>query len=163
MRVEDVMNRAVASCRPGMNLAEAAALMWEYDCGALPVITETGELAGMVTDRDICIALGTRDVQPSLLTVGEVFKEHLAVCRASDDIGTALKMMRERKVRRLPVTGESRQLKGILSIDDVVLNARRNGGSAPSFISYADVVETLQGICVRGHYLSKEPAAAATA
>jgi len=163
MKVEDIMNRAVASCLPAMNLAEASALMWEYDCGALPVMTQTGELAGIVTDRDICIALGTRNVQPSLLTVREVFKDHPAVCRTGDDIDSALKTMRERKVRRLPVLGESMQLQGILSIDDVLLNARRSAGGGPSFISHDDVIETLQAICARARYLSKEAAAAVAA
>ena len=68
-----------------MNLAEVTALMWENDCGVLPVLNETGELAGIVTDRDLCMALGTRNVRPSDLCVRDVFKDHPLVCKSSDE------------------------------------------------------------------------------
>jgi CBS domain-containing protein len=84
MTARDVMTTRVVTCRPETNLAEATALMWDNDCGILPVIGETGELAGMVTDRDICVALGTRNVRSSDLCVRDVIKDHTIVCKSSD-------------------------------------------------------------------------------
>jgi CBS domain-containing protein len=60
MKIEDVMTRNVYFCSPSMNLAEAVAMMWTDDCGALPVVNESGNVVGMITDRDICIALAAR-------------------------------------------------------------------------------------------------------
>jgi CBS domain-containing protein len=58
MRVEQIMTRQVSSCSPDTSLAEAAQLMWDHDCGCLPVCTGNGasRVAGVITDRDICMA-----------------------------------------------------------------------------------------------------------
>ena len=160
MTVKDVMTKRVATCRPETNLAEATALMWENDCGALPVLAETGELAGVVTDRDICVALGTRNVRSSKLCVRDVVTNHPLVCKSSDDIHTALQIMRDGKIRRLPVVGDSAALEGIVSMDDAVLNAAHGDGELDHGISYGDVVTTLQGIYTHDHQLRDRSAAA---
>ena len=61
MRVQDVMTKAVASCHADASLAAVAALMWEHNCGQLPVVSDDGKVTSVITDRDICIALGTRN------------------------------------------------------------------------------------------------------
>jgi CBS domain-containing protein len=159
MTVKDVMTTRVATCRPEMNLAEATALMLDNDCAALPVLGKTGELAGIVTDRDVCIALGTRNVRSSELCVRDVIKDHTLVCKSSDDIHTALQTMRRGKIRRLPVVNDDALLKGIVSMDDVALNAERDAKMG-SVISYEDVVTALQVICNRDDQLRGRSAAA---
>jgi CBS domain-containing protein len=57
---------------PTTDLASAAARFWRADCGVLPVVDHDGKLVGIITDRDICIAVGTRDRLPSNLVVAEV-------------------------------------------------------------------------------------------
>jgi len=59
MRVNDVMTKDVSFCNPGTSAAAAAEMMWTQDCGVLPVLEDSGRIAGMVTDRDLFIALGT--------------------------------------------------------------------------------------------------------
>jgi|SRR5579864_5982041 len=160
MTVRDVMTKPVATCGPETNLAEATALMWDNDCGVLPVTSETGELLGIVTDRDICIALGTKNVRASDLFVREVIKDHTFVCKSSDDIHTALQTMREGKIRRLPVVKDNALLEGIVSMDDVVLNARSTDGKMGSGISDGDAVTTLQAIYSRDDQFRGRSAAA---
>lgn len=145
MTVKEVMTRQVATCRPESNLAEAIALMWENDCGVLPVLDDGGEILGMITDRDIGVALGTRDARSSEVLVRDVAGDHVLVCRPHDDIHVALQTMRDGKVRRLPVVGVRGRLEGILSMDDVVLNAESDARMGAS-ISYGDVVSTLRDI-----------------
>ncbi len=159
MTVKEVMTKPVATCRPETNLAEATALMWENDCGALPVLTEAGELAGIVTDRDICIALGTRNVRSSDLFVRDLLRDHTSVCKSSDDIHAALTKMREGKIRRLPVVSDDARLEGIVSMDDVVLYAEA-AGKMGHFISYGDVVTTLKAIYTPGNPLRSQSAGA---
>jgi len=164
MTVKDVMTKPVATCRAETNLAEATALMWDNDCGVLPVAGETGELVGIVTDRDICIALGTKNVRASDLVVRDVIrdviKDHTFVCKSSDDIHTALQTMREGRVRRLPVVKDDALLEGIVSMDDVVLNARSTDGKMGSGISQGDAVTTLQAIYGRDDQFRGRSAAA---
>jgi CBS domain-containing protein len=122
--------------------------MWEHNCGALPVTTEEEKLVGIVTDRDICIALGTKNARASDLCVYDLAKNRALTCSPSDDVHTALQMMREGKVRRLPVADEQGRVAGVISRDDLVLNAKPDGklGSA---IAYGDAVTTLQAIYTR--------------
>ena len=56
MKVQDLMTSDVKTCRPETNLAEAVRDMWEGNCGAVPVVNDEGRVAGIITDRDICIA-----------------------------------------------------------------------------------------------------------
>jgi CBS domain-containing protein len=159
MTVKEVMTKDVAACRADMNLAEAAALMWDKDCGALPVIAAQGEITGVLTDRDICIALGTRNVRSSDMNVADVLQDHVLACKPSDDVQVALQLMRARKVRRLPVVNDDSRLEGIVSMDDIVLSAQPDGGMG-SVVSYDDVVTTLQAIYNRKKPLEANPVVA---
>ena len=120
MKVRDVMTKQITTCRTYTNLAAASALMWDNDCGALPALTETGELAGILTDRDICIALGTRNARASDLTVRDVVEASPLSCQSNDDILTTLLIMQQAKLRFLPVVNDAGVLEGVLSIDDIV-------------------------------------------
>jgi CBS domain-containing protein len=122
MRVRDVMTKQITICRTETNLAAASALMWDHNCAALLALTGSGELAGILTDRDICIALGTRNVRASELAVRDVIGTSPLSCQSSDDILTALLIMQQAKVRFLPVLNDAGVLEGLLSVDDIVPN-----------------------------------------
>ena len=159
MKVQDVMTKGVVSCRPETNLAVAAALMWDHDCGTLPVVDDAGKLTGLITDRDMCIALGTRNRLPSEITAGEVACGRVRACKPCDDIHTALKMMCCAHVHRIPVVDTQGVLVGVLSIDDVVRRAQHVIGTKRPDISYEDVVNTLRGICAHGAQVRNRRAA----
>jgi CBS domain-containing protein len=120
MKVRDVMTKQITTCRTETNLAAASALMWDNNCEVLPALTDSGELAGVLTDRDICIALGTRNTRASDLTVRDVVGGSPLSCQSSDDILTALLIMQQSKLRFLPVVNDTGVLEGMLSIDDIV-------------------------------------------
>lgn len=128
MLVEDLMTREVEACRPEDSLAEAAAVMWRRDCGAVPVVGEGGGVAGIITDRDICMALATRRAYASDVRVEEVMARGVVTCTPEDDADEALELMREKQLRRLPVVDGRGQLAGILSLADVVRRTRKGGG-----------------------------------
>lgn len=142
MKVRDVMVKDVKFCSPKMNLAAVAEILWKESCGTLPVV-ENGRIFGMITDRDICIALGTRDARPSDTLVKDVSLPKVFYCAPEEDIHAALQTMAAQKVRRLPVIDATGALIGILCLDDIVLFASEKGGE----LSYFDVVETLKAIC----------------
>jgi len=120
MKVRDVMKPAAVCCRPETNLAAAVELLWVNNCGMLPVVGHNGKLEGVITDRDICIATGTRNRLPSELTVREVATENAITCKPDDEIHEALLTMAEKRVRRLPVVDHAGVPQGILSMDDII-------------------------------------------
>jgi CBS domain-containing protein len=145
MRVEDVMTRDVSFCNPGTNAAAAAEIMWTRDCGVLPVLEDSGRVVGVVTDRDLFIALGTQNRNASEIPVGTIMHPEPSLCAPDDDVRKALKTMAQQRVHRLPVVDKSGELKGILSMNDVVLRAK----SETDGIFKDDVIRTLKAICER--------------
>jgi CBS domain-containing protein len=145
MRVKELMTGDPLTCAPTTSAAEAAHLMWEGDCGILPVV-DAGKLVGVVTDRDMYIALATQNKQASQLTVGAVATRTVSTCEPEDDISTALTTMRTARVRRLPVVGFGGTVLGILSLNDIV----RAAGPRKSVRS-DEVIGTLQAICGPHH------------
>ena len=152
MNVNEVMTRNLRTCAPGTSVAEAAALMLEADCGILPVV-ENGQLFGVVTDRDLFIALATRNVRASEITAGDVAQRAVQTCRAEDDVDRALEIMKQNQLRRLPVRDFGGRLVGIVSMNDIVLST---GARKP--VRETALVDTLQGICA--HHQTPHVAAA---
>jgi CBS domain-containing protein len=144
MKVRQVMTRNAAFCGPESTLEEAAFLMRRHNCGFLPVVGDGGNVIGVITDRDVCIALGTRNRKPSDLRVWDVMPRKFFTCMEGDDVHCALKTLRCARIRRLPVIDRDGALVGVLSIDDIVLNAREH--LLRKDISYADVENTYQAI-----------------
>jgi len=159
MKIQDIMTRDVKSCEPETTLAAATEILRRNHCGILPVVDSHGKLAGVITDRDICLALSAKNVRPSALTVGDVAVKPVVRCGPGDEVHTALGFMRVHQIRRIPVTAEDDGLVGILSLDDIALHAE----SAPATggICYDDVGETLKAICA--HRAQEAPATRPTA
>jgi CBS-domain-containing membrane protein len=146
MKVKEVMTPEAKAIWITESLAKAAKEMWENDCGVLPIIKDGRRVVGLITDRDICMALAMRDRNPSAISVEEVMNATVYAAEPEEDIEQALQKMREHRVRRLPVLNLEGELEGILSMNDIVLKARQRDGKKPQ-IDYADVVKTYQAIC----------------
>ena len=146
MKVLEVLCRPVSTCTEDTTLAAAARLMEENDCGVLPVV-RASRLVGVVTDRDVCVAVG-RKRNPQEVPVRDVMTKDVAVCGVGDDVRQALAVMANRRVRRLPAVDARGNLEGIVSIDDVVIRAEEPDPSRERpAISCRDVVTTLRAIC----------------
>jgi CBS domain-containing protein len=141
MKVRDLMTKHVQSCEPNTNLAAATELMWKADCGVLPVVAD-GKLTGILTDRDICMALGTRNRPASEISAGEVATADVETCEPGADVHAAMTLMRKARVRRLPVV-EDGQLEGILALNDIVDAVDRKHGA----LDYEQVMSTMKAIC----------------
>jgi CBS domain-containing protein len=139
------MTAAPRTCSLATSLAAAAALMLDGDCGFLPVVDD-GRLVGVVTDRDMCIALATRNARASEMTVGEVVQSPVHTCGPDDDVRTALATMKEHRVRRLPVEGFGGTVLGVISMNDLLLAA-----GARKAVRDADVADTLRAISAHQH------------
>ena len=146
MKVSHLMNNEVRVCALESNLADAAGGMWEGDCGALPVINADNQVVGMITDRDITIAVATKGRSATEISVAEVINRPVSSCLPDDEIQTALKIMRHEKIRRLPILNETGQLEGILSINDIILAAEEPNGKHIPAVTYEDAIRTLKAV-----------------
>jgi CBS domain-containing protein len=147
MKVKEVMTTNAKAIWLTESLSDAAKLMWENDCGVLPIIKDGRKVIGMITDRDICMAIAMRDTNPSGVSVEEVMTGQVYSVNPEDDIDHALQAMQEHKIRRLPVVNTDGELEGILSLNDIVLNTKTAKDAEDAAINFNDVVKTYQAIC----------------
>ncbi len=146
MNVQNMMTSDVQCCGPDTNLAAAATMMWDSDCGALPVLNTNGQVMGMITDRDICMATATKNKPPSEITVWETTSGKAYTCKPTDDVHTALDLMKRERVRRLPVVDEEGVFQGIIAMNDFLLAAQEVKGRTTPAVSYEDVVHAMKAI-----------------
>ncbi len=123
MKVYEVMTIEVGFCHPEDNLTKAAEIMWQKDCGIVPVVTAENQVVGVITDRDICIAAATRNQKTSQIKASEMNLRPIIVCAMEDDIKDVLRRMRKYKVKRLCVTNDNKELLGMISLSDILLKA----------------------------------------
>ncbi len=119
MKVEELMSKPAVTCCVTDNLEVAARLMWEYDCGALPVVGDDGRVVGMITDRDVCMGAYTKGRALHEIPVSVAMVPRVFTCRPDDAVPFAEALMADRKVRRLPVVDDDGRPLGLLSLDDL--------------------------------------------
>jgi CBS domain-containing protein len=153
MRVEQLMTRPVQCCGPQETLARAAQLMWDHDCGCLPVCSGDGvaRVIGVITDRDICMHALFQGKPLQALCVSDAMARHVQVCRPDDSLADAERTMREARVRRLPVIDEQDALVGMISLADLAQEAAREGTASTHEITETEVGGTLAAICEPQH------------
>ena len=125
MNVGEICNREVVVAYRQMSLTEAAKLMRGHHVGSLVVVVDRLSErvpVGMLTDRDRTVAVIAKELDPRTLTVGEVMGTELFTVREQDSISEALRLMRERGVRRVPVLTRSGALAGLVTVDDLLDN-----------------------------------------
>jgi len=119
MNVQSLMTRSPSACRITESANEAARIMWERDCGAVPIVDSEDRVVGIVTDRDICMAAYFQGTPLSHIPVIDIMSAEPCTCEADDDVAAAERMMRQRQIRRLPVIDPDGRLVGMLSLGDV--------------------------------------------
>jgi CBS domain-containing protein len=124
LKIKELMTLDVCCCHPGDTLERAAELMWQRDCGCVPVVDEGSHVVGMITDRDVCMAAYTRGVPLSQALVGEAMSREVYTCSGEQPVGVAEKLMQTRQVRRVVVTEPDGKLVGLLSMADIARETR---------------------------------------
>jgi CBS domain-containing protein len=152
MKVLDLMSTNVAFVKTDDSLSGAARLMWECDCGAVPVVQEGSDrVISMITDRDICMATWTRDRAPSAILVSEAMSQDLHHCAPDDDVASAERLMRLKQIRRIPVLNNERKLVGIISLADIVAQPAQPQADGARWNEVAlapnEIAATLASIC----------------
>jgi len=118
MKVKDVMHEGVEWVEPNTSISNLAVMMKKEDIGAVP-IGENDKLIGMVTDRDITVRAVANGDDMSKLTARDVMTSGIIYCRDNEELADALRIMENKRVRRLPVINEDKRMVGMLSIGDI--------------------------------------------
>lgn len=121
MKVSEIVrDKSLRTIAPGKSVHEAIRILCEYNIGALPVCNTSGEVVGIITERDVLRLCAAPDCQKALQKrVEEVMTSNLIICVPDDSVENAMHVMTQRRIRHLPIL-DGRKLVGILSIGDVV-------------------------------------------
>jgi CBS domain-containing protein len=134
MLMMDLVNRPPVTVLPETSVLEAACAMRDRNVGSV-IVYEEGSVVGILTDRDVVLALADERFVNGNQRVSE-FMTRDPVCLASrDDVDTGLTRMRMHRVRRMPVLNEQGELVGIVSLDDMLMHMGHTLSTA------ADLVE----------------------
>lgn len=123
MNAGEICNRDVVVAEPGLGVVQAAQLMRQYHVGSLVVCAWRGSTrtpVGMLTDRDLTVAVLAKEVDPATLTVADVMPPDVFTVREEDTVTDVLRVLRERGVRRVPVVDRGGALVGIVTLDDLL-------------------------------------------
>jgi CBS domain-containing protein len=120
MNVSDVMTRDAAACDPFDSMERAAGLMWDRDCGVVPVVDDRGVVQGVLTDRDVAMSAYLKGRPLATIAVAESMSRDLCCCTPGDTLEGALAAMQSRQVHRMPVVDGEGRLVGMLSLADVL-------------------------------------------
>lgn len=123
LRVDSMMSRHVMTCRATDSVNVPAQIMWEHDCGCVPVVDDASRVISMITDRDICMATLMQGKKPTEIMVGSACSRRIFLCHSGLPVGTAVEIMARAQVRRLPVVDADGRLVGIIALSDLIRNA----------------------------------------
>jgi CBS domain-containing protein len=119
VRIEDIMTRDVRACSPGDTMGVAAQIMWENDCGVVPVVDDEQRVVGIITDRDLAMAAHLQGVALRDSRVASAMARDIKSCSPRDTPAMVQAMMQQYRIRRVLVVDEQKRLLGIVSLGDL--------------------------------------------
>jgi len=137
------MTQAIFTCETHASLEGIARVMWDHDCGYVPIVDDHEKLAGVVTDRDVAMAAYLQGKRLADIPVSEVMSQHVHACRPDASVELAHEIMRSAEIRRLPVTDEHGKLVGLVTWSDLLAAAQRVSDAAAAAALTRQVIETL--------------------
>ena len=118
MKLNDLFTRAVVTAKPDEPVSAIARRMQEHNVGTV-IIVEDQRPVGIITDRDLALALGTERARPAS-PASAVMSRHVVAIPSDADVYTAARFIRESEVRRLPIVDHDDRVVGLVSLDDVL-------------------------------------------
>lgn len=128
MKLKEIMTKDVIAVSPDTSAFDAAQMMKDKNIGSVPVCKENMDVEGIVTDRDIVLRVVCAEKDAKTVKCGEVMTDRLVVGKTDMEVDSALELMGDVQVRRLPVV-EDGKLVGFVALGDMAVNSRLNRGS----------------------------------
>lgn len=123
MAIGEICNREVVYAARDTTVQAAAKLMRHYHVGSLVIVDDLAGKripVGIVTDRDIVVEVDATDLDPKVITIGDIMTPELITVPESEGVLETMEVMRFKGVRRMPVVDSDGQLAGIVTIDDLI-------------------------------------------
>jgi CBS domain-containing protein len=133
MKLSTTFTRGSITSPPTATLAFVAQLMQSHNVGAVVIVDNLRPL-GILTDRDLAMALGAKGMPPST-PAREVMTPHVLAIPDETDFYAATRFMKERGVRRLPIVDRNDQVVGMVTLDDLLGSIGRELGNLAECIS----------------------------
>jgi acetoin utilization protein AcuB len=125
-RATDVMTESPATIAPGETIATATRMLEELEIRHLPVVDGSGELVGMLSDRDLRGAMGSdRGGPPASARIVDVMNGNVVQANADDDLAEIANLMIDNRIGAVPIVDERGMLVGIVSYVDVLRSVCR--------------------------------------
>jgi CBS domain-containing protein len=127
--IRDIMTPNPHTIQPSASVLDAAQIMRKSDVGDV-IVVEGKRLFGILTDRDIVVRALAEGRDPESTRVSDICSRELTTVQATASVGTVVRMMREKALRRLPVVEETGEVVGIVSLGDVAVGRDRHSALA---------------------------------
>jgi CBS domain-containing protein len=144
MRVNEIMSTPALTCHAQDTLNVAARLMWDGDCGAIAVVNDEGNLVGMITDRDICMAGLLQAMPLASIPVHVAMARHVYAVEPDQSIDDVERLMATHQVRRIPVVIDGKPI-GLVAVNDLAREAAKPQSRLRSGLTR--FLQTLAVIC----------------
>ena len=142
MKIAQLMTQNVKTCSHSDMLDLAAKMMWDFDIGCLPVVSDAGQIVGIVTDRDTCMSAYHQGQPLQAIPVTTAMTNHVVTCRPEDSDRAVAELMSKHKIRRIPVVDDDQKPVGIVTLNDLAIAMARGRRIPPT-----EVAGTLAAIC----------------
>jgi CBS domain-containing protein len=157
MNIKEVMSKEPRTVRMVDRLDTAARVLWDQDCGIVPVVDGNQAIVGVVTDRDLCMASYTQGKALAEIPVTAAMGRVVRTCKPDDPIAAALATMQQHQIHRLPVVDARGVVVGVVAMNDLI----RLSQARPAVVDGAAVLKTLAAIGASRR--AQKPAVAAPA
>lgn len=128
MKLKDIMTKDVIAVSPDTSVFDAAQIMKDKNIGSIPICTDEMDVQGILTDRDVVLRVVCAEKDPRTTKCKDVMTDRLVVGKTDMEVDSALDLMGDLKIRRLPVV-EGGKLVGFVALGDMAVNSRFNGAA----------------------------------
>lgn len=140
MNAREAIRRPVPSCTPLSSLDDVGRMMYESDQGAIPVVDPAGKLIGLLTDREIAMAMAAKNRGAGQIMARELLGGELSRCLADDALADVYQKMKSQRLRSLPVVDAEGRSVGVLSLEDLAHASLQGGITHEQIVSILDVL-----------------------
>ena|ERR1700756_5749517 len=148
--VKEIMVESPKHCEPHESLQNVITEMSKYNIGSMPVVNDSKKVIGVITDHDICVKLGKTNKTISQLSVHEAMSSEAHTCKPEDSASTVLKIMRTKKVGRVPVVDKEGHLKGVVSLMGIIRKIKDSREKAElEYKGEENIINTLHSLANR--------------
>lgn len=123
MKLKDIMTKDVIAVSPDTSVFDAAQIMKDKNIGSVPICNDDMDVQGIITDRDIVLRIVCTGKDPKNTQCKDAMTDRLVVGKTDMEVDSALDLMSDLKVRRLPVV-ENNKVVGFVALGDMAVNSR---------------------------------------